>query len=198
MENFYDELVSFKDFHKLASDQHYRPLPEDWDIVISDIRGSTKAIENGRYQDVNTLGAASIAVVQAKFLGRQIPFVFGGDGASFLIPHSALASVKEALIGLRQFALANYAMEMRVGAVSMRELLAHHQQIEVAKFELAAGKSIALIRGGGLSFAESLIKKHPDKYCFNVAQNESLKELAAYLVGGVHWLHKKAPCSLCW
>lgn len=135
-------------------------------MVISDIRGSTKAIENGRYQDVNTLGAASIAAVQAVFPGKEIPYVFGGDGASFLVPEVDLSQVKDVLLRLQSFARSSYAMDIRIGAVSMREISAHKQTIEVAKFELAEAKTIALIRGGGLSFAENLIKKFPEQYCY--------------------------------
>mgnify|MGYP000920253281 CR=1 FL=1 len=91
MSSFYDELESFSEFHRLGEGRHYKPLPQDWCVVISDIRGSTKAIEAGRYQDVNTLGAASIAAVQSLFYGHDLPFVFGGDGASFLVPEIRLA-----------------------------------------------------------------------------------------------------------
>ena len=62
-ERFYRDLPSFDDFQRLGDDVHYSALPSDWYVVISDVRGSTKAIEQGRYQDVNTLGAASVAVL---------------------------------------------------------------------------------------------------------------------------------------
>jgi hypothetical protein len=177
VEDFYDELKSFHDFHRLGDSRHYKPLPEDWYVVISDIRGSTKAIEEGRYQDVNTLGAASIAAVQSVWKGHDMPFVFGGDGASFLVPGSKIEAVKTVLLKLRNFARANYAMDLRIGAVPMREVAAQKQVVEVAKFEIAKGKSIALMRGGGLSFAENLIKGSPDKYCFSDEGGGALDQL---------------------
>lgn len=178
MDSFYDDLPSFADFHRLGDARFYRPLPADWFVVISDLRGSTKAIEEGRYQEVNTLGAASIAVVQSLFPGRDIPFVFGGDGASFLVPGSAIGAVQSALLKLRNFARVNFAMELRVGSVPMSEVLAQGQVIEVAKFSIADKKAIALMRGGGLSFAESLIKGSPEKYCLNNADGGTLEQLA--------------------
>jgi Protein of unknown function (DUF3095) len=87
-EDFYAKLPSFSEFSTLGEDVHYTQLPEDWYVVICDIRGSTQAIAEGRYQDVNTLGAASIAALGEVWKTEDIPFVFGGDGASILVPAS--------------------------------------------------------------------------------------------------------------
>jgi hypothetical protein len=178
MDDFYDRLSSFGDFRRLGDDRFYAALPEEWYVVISDIRGSTKAIQEGRYQDVNTLGAASIAAVQSVLQGHEVPFVFGGDGASFLVPVSKIDAVKRVLLKLKNFARVKYQMDMRIGAVAMKEVVAYNQVIEVAKFAIAEGKTIALMRGGGLSFAENLIKKLPEKYCFIDDSGEALPELA--------------------
>lgn len=40
------------------------PLPNDWSVVAADIRGSTRAIAEGRYQDVNTVGVSVIAALR--------------------------------------------------------------------------------------------------------------------------------------
>jgi hypothetical protein len=45
----------------------------------------TKAIAEGRYKAVNMAGAAVIAAVTNALEGREFPFVFGGDGASFAV-----------------------------------------------------------------------------------------------------------------
>jgi hypothetical protein len=177
MDDFYDRLSSFAEFHRLGDGRFYTPLPLEWYVVISDIRGSTRAIEEGRYQDVNTLGAASIAAVQSVRKGFEIPFVFGGDGASFLVPASRIEAVKTVLLKLKNFARARYQMDLRIGAVAMKEVAAQKQVIEVAKFAIAEGKTIALMRGGGLSFAENLIKKFPEKYCFTDDSGVALAEL---------------------
>jgi hypothetical protein len=166
VDSFYEDLEAFSEFHRLSEDHHYKTLPADWCVVISDIRGSTKAIESGRYQDVNTLGAASIAAVQSLFPGRELAYVFGGDGASFLVPETSLARIREALTRLQVFARANFGMDLRIGSVNMKEIVSRDQIVEVAKFQLAKGKTIALMRGGGLSYAENLIKSAPEKYCW--------------------------------
>lgn len=177
-EQFYRELKSFTDFQRLGDDAHYSPLPIDWFVVISDVRGSTKAIEQGRYQDVNTLGAASVAVLGSLWQQDDVPFVFGGDGASLLIPPSKLAEVSRILLQLRNLAKANYDLELRVGVVPMKEIIAHRQSIEVAKFAVANSKAIAFIRGGGLSWADNKIKSDPDLYCLKDESAGVLGELS--------------------
>lgn len=174
---FYVTLDSFADFNSLGEDSHYRQLPDDWYIVICDIRGSTKAIAEGRYQDVNTLGAASIAALGNVWSTEEIPFVFGGDGASILVPPNKLSIVQGELLKLKNFALSNYDMEMRVGVVPMSEVAEAKLPVEVAKFIVASTRTIALIRGGGLSWAESKIKTEPETYCLVPPDTEVLEEL---------------------
>lgn len=174
---FYLTLDSFSDFNSLSNDNYYKPLPADWFVVISDIRGSTKAIAEGRYQDVNTLGAASIAALGNIWSTDEIPFVFGGDGASFLVPPDRLSDVKRELLKLKNFATANFNMELRVGVVPMSEVVEANLPIEVAKYVVASTRTIALIRGGGLSWAENKIKSEPDRYCIHPADEMVLEEL---------------------
>ena len=59
-ESFYDELKPFDQFQDVIKDNHYSKLPSDWNIILTDIKGSTKAIQQGLYREVNLVGAASI------------------------------------------------------------------------------------------------------------------------------------------
>ena len=59
-ESFFSGLPVFSDFMGVADKRNYYDASDDWLVVVSDIKGSTKAIENGRYKDVNILGASSI------------------------------------------------------------------------------------------------------------------------------------------
>ena len=93
--------------------------------------------------------------------------MFGGDGASLLIPPSKLEEVKHVLLQLRNTAKANYDLELRIGVVPMTDVIGNALSIEVAKFAVAGTKAIAFIRGGGLSWADSKIKSEPEKYCIN-------------------------------
>ena len=77
--------------------QLYSPLPDDWAIGVADIVDSTKAIAAKRYKAVNMAGAAIIAAVTNALEGREFPFVFGGDGASFAVSPADLDAAREAL-----------------------------------------------------------------------------------------------------
>ena len=82
---FYSDLESFGSFAGISNLPHYREAPDDWLIVVADIQGSTKAIDETRYKDMNMVGAACIMVVLNVTRGFKMPYVFGGDGATMLI-----------------------------------------------------------------------------------------------------------------
>ena len=160
--NFYRDLDSFSDFSEFTDHGHFHPIPSDWFVVVTDVMGSTQAIDSGKYKDVNTLGAASIVVVQNALEDFSFPFIFGGDGASILIPEIHLAKILSELSILKNQATQTFGLELRVGSVSVKEITKGPETIEVAKYELTSGKTVAMIRGGGLSLADRLIKTNPD------------------------------------
>ncbi|MEN9798822.1 MAG: hypothetical protein RL653_2518 [Pseudomonadota bacterium] len=157
MDTFYEEIPPFTVFDELTDARHYRAVPGAWWVVVSDVRGSTRAIEEGRYKDVNTLGAATISCVQ-NALGRQLPFVFGGDGATLLAPPGGMEHVKEALRGLQRLSQAQYGMELRVALVPVQKLLDSGHQLEVARFVQPGGRALALFRGDGVQAVEWWMK----------------------------------------
>ncbi len=157
-DGFYRGLAPFSDFHGITADRHFAPVPGDWWVVITDVRGSTKAIEAGRYKDVNTVGAATIAAVQNALGDLDFPFVFGGDGATLVLPEDAFARSRQALVDLRALSERTFALGLRVGAVPVSEVQAAGGRIEVAKLALAEGKNVAIFRGGGLTVAEGIVK----------------------------------------
>src|ERR1700709_1419106 len=86
--SFYASLPVFRGFGSLMDPALYSPLPDDWTIGVADIVESTRAIAEARYKAVNMAGAAVIAAITNALDGREFPFVFGGDGASFAVsPH---------------------------------------------------------------------------------------------------------------
>lgn len=85
-ESFYANLPILDNFLEITNSDNFHSVPSDWHVVITDIISSTKAIEEGRYKQVNLLGASSIAAVLNIASEIEIPFVFGGDGATLLIP----------------------------------------------------------------------------------------------------------------
>ncbi|MFN8791305.1 MAG: DUF3095 family protein [Bdellovibrionales bacterium] len=89
-ETFYRDLPPFTDFESVLDARHYQEAPSDWSLILTDIQGSTVAIEQGRYKHVNMIGAASITCVLNHLKPLEIPFVFGGDGATLLVPGHSL------------------------------------------------------------------------------------------------------------
>src|SRR5579862_6244550 len=95
--SFYSGIPVFRGFTRLMEPSLYSPLPDDWSVGVADIVDSTKAIAAKRYKAVNMAGAAVIASVTNVLEGREFPFVFGVDGASFAVAPSDLAAAREAL-----------------------------------------------------------------------------------------------------
>lgn len=163
-DSFYTKLSPFRKFVDFTKDAFYAPLPEDWCIVISDIEGSTRAIEAGNYKDVNLVGAATIVAARNALSGHSIPFVFGGDGASFAFHRQHQSQIEEAMRGLQRMAAENFGLTLRIGRVEVSKLYAAGAKLEVARYELIAGRHLAVFRGGGLSLAEKWIKEPASTY----------------------------------
>ena len=47
MSTFFKELTSFSDFALFSKDDHYQPVPDDWWVIITDVKGSTQAVTQG-------------------------------------------------------------------------------------------------------------------------------------------------------
>lgn len=157
-QDFYRDLAPLTSFREVANPAAYAPVPRDWYIVITDVRGSTKAIEAGRYKEVNVLGAASIVTVLNACDDRNLPFAFGGDGATLLVTANELDRTTSALIGLAATAQRVFDMDLRVGVVPLSDIHAEGHEVGVAKFALSEVVSLAMFTGSGMGYAEELVK----------------------------------------
>jgi hypothetical protein len=162
--SFYDSIPTFSKFGDFTDEQHFRRVPGDWWVLLTDVKGSTAAIEAGRYKDVNRVGAAAIVCAQKGMGGRDFPYVFGGDGATLLAPPEAVEAVSRELAILRDHAVDRFGLGLRVGRIAVSEVEAAGTPIEVARFALAGGNNIAMFRGGGLTTAEHRIKADEARY----------------------------------
>jgi len=173
----YASIPSFDNFLELVQDKHYIPLPSDWCILVADIEGSTQAIESGRYRDVNTAGAMCIAAVRNAIAAMKshaatapsstatplkynedFPYVFGGDGATLVVPPYYEDVAVTALLNLSLLVQQNYQLHLRVGSLPISEVEEQGATVQVARYEIASGMCIALFRGGGLALADTLVK----------------------------------------
>ncbi|MBR1209226.1 DUF3095 domain-containing protein [Bradyrhizobium sp. JYMT SZCCT0180] len=156
---FYGGIPVFRGFDRLMDPALYSPLPDDWTVGVADIVESTKAIANQRYKAVNMAGAAVIAAVTNALDGREFPFVFGGDGASFAVAPADLGRAREALAATATWVSEGLDLSMRVALVPVKAIRAQGLDIRVARFGPSPNLSLAMFSGGGLGWADAAMKR---------------------------------------
>ncbi|MDE1462991.1 DUF3095 domain-containing protein [Spartinivicinus poritis] len=166
---FYQNLPTFNTFSAFINAQHFAPAPDNWLIVISDVVNSSKAVANGRYKEVNMIGASCITSMRNALPSCDFPFVFGGDGATMLIPALYKDIVEQTLMGTQQLAEQTFQLQLRVGIVPISKVRKQGKEVLVAKFELSNGNQLAMFNGGGVELADQLIKADIDtqQYALN-------------------------------
>ena len=158
-DTFYSRIPVFHGFARLMDPALYAPLPADWIVGVADIVDSTKAIANKRYKSVNMAGAAVIAAVTNALQGREFPFVFGGDGASFAVAPGDLEHAREALAATATWVREDLDLVMRVALVPVADIRAQGLDVRVARFAPSRNVSYAMFSGGGLGWAEAAMKR---------------------------------------
>src|SRR6201991_4002358 len=153
--SFYASIPVFRGFGSLMDPALYSPLPDDWTVGVADIVESTKAIAEGRSKAVNMAGAAVIAAVTNALEGREFPFVFGGDGASFAVSPDDLDRAREALAATATWVEESLNLVMRVALVPVSAIRAKGVDVRVARFGPSVNLSYAMFSGGGLNWAEA-------------------------------------------
>jgi Protein of unknown function (DUF3095) len=158
-DTFYGGIPVFRGFGRLMDPALYSPLPDDWSIGVADIVESTKAIAEARYKAVNMAGASVIASVTNALEGREFPFVFGGDGASFAVSPDDLDRAREALAATATWVRDDLDLVMRVALVPVAAVRAQGLDVRVARFGPSPNLSYAMFSGGGLGWAEAAMKR---------------------------------------
>lgn len=158
-EQFYRAIPVFRGFRTLMEPKHYVALPDDWMIGVADIIESTKAIAERRYKTVNMAGASIIASVTNALDGREFPFVFGGDGASFAVSPQDIASAREALAATAIWVKEDLDLGMRVALVPIAAIRAQGLDVRIARFGSSPNLAYAMFSGGGLAWAEAAMKR---------------------------------------
>ena len=158
-DTFYGGIRVFRGFTRLMDPALYSPLPDDWAVGVADIVESTKAIAARRYKAVNMAGAAVIAAVTNALEGREFPFAFGGDGASFAVSADDLERACEALAATASWVRQDLDLVMRVALVPVSAIRKQGLDVRVARFGPSANLSYAMFSGGGLGWAEAAMKR---------------------------------------
>ena len=176
--NFYVEIKSFDDFTKVADIDNYVIAPDDWFVVIADIKGSTRAIDEGRYKEVNMIGAACINAVLNISSQGEIPYVFGGDGATLLTPAHRVDACKKILLGVQHLAETKFNLSLRVGMVPVALINdSGKHKVMVGKYQISPDNILATFFGGGIELAEQWIKSDPS-YLIEEAHDDKAPDLS--------------------
>jgi len=178
---FYSHLPLHKlPLHRLmVREKLFSKVPAGWHIVITDITGSTDAVLGGRHEDVNLIATGSIVSVLNIAYGMDItvPFFFGGDGATFIVPPVLIGKVMHALTLYKDNTLANFNLTLRAGTVPVAQVYAEGHEIHIAKFSSSATFYIPIVLGNGLNCAEKIIKGKDYMYS-GLAAHDTLLDLS--------------------
>ncbi len=157
-DRFYNELAPFTRFGDVVDFGAYVAVPQDWVVMIADVEGSTEAIKDGRYKQVNMVGAASITAVLNVCGDIEVPFVFGGDGGTLAVPGSLGEAASEALLKLQAVSQTMFGLALRVGAVPVADLRSMGEDVKIRKYQLSPGNYLAMFSGGGVERSDALLK----------------------------------------
>ncbi len=164
MDSFYRQLTGFTDIAQIVDERFYQPVPDDWYVSVVDVRGSTQAIEEGNYRDVNFIGAAAITA-HLNRVSHDLPFMFGGDGAAVLVKESMRDETLKVLRSLCFHAKESFGLELHAGLVCVKTLREMGKELQIAKYQVGESMAQTMFRGGGISLAEFLVKNQPEFRC---------------------------------
>jgi hypothetical protein len=171
-ESFYHDLPALTMFSDVAQPDRYTDLPDDWQVAVSDVQGSTDAVAAGRYKEVNMLGASSIVGVLNAVKPLVVPYIFGGDGSSLCVPGSAFERCREAMQATMTMARSQYGLSLRCGLVPVRAIVGAGRRVRVAKCRTSANLVQAAFSGGGVQLAEQWIKDEQRGREFRLGESE--------------------------
>ncbi|QXP69351.1 DUF3095 family protein [Polaribacter sp. R2A056_3_33] len=146
----------------LADESDFSELPNTWHVVVVDIKNSTKAVDEGKHHQINlTATGAIISVlntIRKEKKNIEIPYFFGGDGATFIIPALLLNKITLVLENYSLHIKKNIDLILRVGHISIQELSEKKANLKIVKHQLTDQLAIPIILGNGLKKAEEIIK----------------------------------------
>ncbi len=189
--SFYKEIKEIKDFSLIMNNDNYHKVPDDWFVLVSDIVDSTKAIEEGMYKKVNFVAALTIIGVLNIDKSLEFPYIFGGDGASLIIPPTLVDRAKVVLLETAKKAKEAFDLDLRVGIINIKEIEKRGSVIEVTKFKVSKDFTQAIVRGNGLELAEYLLKNEYKN--FKIDENFNFNYTADFVGLECRWEDIKSP-----
>jgi hypothetical protein len=177
-EQFYSRLpANHISLGELLTEDHlFYNVPESWHVVITDIRNSTGAVAGGMHETVNLIATGSIvSVLNIAFkAGITVPFFFGGDGATFIVPPAITDEAMRALAVFRKNTKDNFGLDLRIGIVAVNEIYEKSFELKLSKLKVSGAFSIPVVLGDGLYCAEKLVKSEQYRFDYEPAPEDKL------------------------
>lgn len=157
-EQFYSSLPVREKFSDIADLSSYVDVPGNWCVIIADVKNSTVAIQRGEYKAVNVIGVSVITSIRNVLKPLEFPYIFGGDGATLCVPDNFTTRVREALIATRTMAEKQFGLALRIGIIPVAKITRAGFRVMVARHRVSRYYIQAAFAGGGLEYAERIIK----------------------------------------
>ncbi|UOF00371.1 DUF3095 domain-containing protein [Bdellovibrio reynosensis] len=157
--DFLNSIPVFDDFLQVSNDQYFKLVPENWGLILTDVKGSTKAVQAGKHREVNMIGAACITAILNELNDRDLPFVFGGDGASLLVPPLSKDLAQKTMAEVQNWSMKEFGLELRSAYFDLSEVYKEGHQLLLGKHRLSPGNHTYQFRGGALKRAEDKMKQ---------------------------------------
>jgi hypothetical protein len=164
-ENFYKNISkNFLPLTKLLKDERlFFDVPKSWYVVVTDIENSTEAVAKGLHNDVNLSATGSIVTVlnTLKEVNSKIkiPYFFGGDGSTFMIPQIVLEPILLALNNYSQHIAKTTQLNLRVGQLSVEKVYENGCSLKITKLRQNEIFTTPVVIGNGIKYAERVIKE---------------------------------------
>jgi hypothetical protein len=101
----------------------------------------------------------------------ELPYVFGGDGATVLLPGERRTESEAALRGVKKIAVSTFDLELRVGIVPVGELVRAGYPVRVGRFRVSPRVRLAMFSGSGFSWAERWVKSPTEGPRFAISED---------------------------
>lgn len=152
----------------LKNEYLFSDVPPNWTIIVTDVKNSTRAVSNGQHNDVNLSATGSIITVlnTLKTLNNKtkIPYFFGGDGSTFIVPNTVLKPILLALEDYSRHVNTTFQLQLRVGHMEVKKAYENKTTLRITKLKHNDFLTTPVVLGNGLKYAERIIK---DKFIAN-------------------------------
>lgn len=155
---FVQALPVARQFAQALDQQGYVPVPEGWWVAVTDVVRSREHITQGRYKAVNMAGVAMISAAMNELGFRDMPYVFGGDGAALALAPAEAQAFSPVLSRVLTMAREELGLEVRGALVPVSRLRLDGFDVLVRPVRVSDTMVNFAFTGGGLARAEQLLK----------------------------------------